>query len=83
MTTGNHRAPGKSAGSLPHGQPEHQAHRDALFDARTLKAPDRAPAVDEQFFPVWVSWMSSGHLTFEAEREWVRRGLQTLKRGMG
>lgn len=41
------------------------------------------PQVDEQFFPVWVSWDEAlGHLTFEAEREWVRRGLQTLKRAM-
>ncbi len=32
------------------------------------------PKPDEQFFPVWVSWdEASAHLTFDAEREWIRR----------
>jgi 8-oxo-dGTP pyrophosphatase MutT (NUDIX family) len=29
---------------------------------------------DEQFFPIWVTWEEAAqHLTFEAEREWLRR----------
>ncbi len=38
------------------------------------------PATDEQFFPIWVTWEEAAqHLTFEAEREWLRRA-ETHKR---
>ncbi|MBN1921320.1 MAG: NUDIX domain-containing protein [Anaerolineae bacterium] len=51
-----------------------------LMRARSKHQIER-PQADEQFFPVWVSWNEAlAHLTFEAEREWVRRALQTLKR---
>lgn len=44
-----------------------------LLQLRSLREGER-PATDEQFFPIWVSWDEAlEHLTFEAEREWVRR----------
>ncbi len=45
-----------------------------LMRLRSLRECER-PALDaEQFFAIWVSWDEAlEHLTFEAEREWVRR----------
>jgi 8-oxo-dGTP pyrophosphatase MutT (NUDIX family) len=44
-----------------------------LIQLRSRQRTDR-PEVDEKFFPIWVSWEEAlEHLTFEAEREWVRR----------
>lgn len=50
-----------------------------LMRARSRHEVER-PAGDEQFYPVWISWKTAlEHLTFEAEREWMRRALQTHK----
>ncbi len=49
-----------------------------LMRARSQREIDR-PSGDEQFFPIWVSWDEAlQHLTFEAEREWVRRARLAL-----
>ncbi|MGC9356849.1 MAG: NUDIX domain-containing protein [Anaerolineae bacterium] len=40
------------------------------------------PKVDEEFFPIWVSWDEAlEHLTFDAEREWVSRARDQQKAG--
>ena len=44
-----------------------------LMRARSRRETPR-PTEDEQFFPIWLPWDEAlEHLTFEAEREWVRR----------
>jgi len=51
-----------------------------LMRARSRHETDR-PFEDEQFFPVWVAWDKAlDHLTFEAEREWLRRARQAFNR---
>ena len=51
-----------------------------LMQLRSRQQAER-PAADEQFFPIWVSWQEAlENLTFEAEREWVRRAQGHLKR---
>lgn len=49
-----------------------------LMRARSLHQIER-PALDtQQFFTVWVTWDEAlAHITFEAEREWIRRARQT------
>ncbi len=38
------------------------------------------PPADAQFFPIWVAWDESlQHLTFEIEKEWIRRAHRTWK----
>lgn len=45
-----------------------------LMRVRSLSQIERPPADEAQFFAVWVSWdQAHAHLTFEAEREWIRR----------
>ena len=44
-----------------------------LMQIRSDQQAER-PEEDIQFFPIWVPWAEAlEHLTFEAEREWVRR----------
>lgn len=44
-----------------------------LMRTRSHREASR-PSEDEQFFPIWLPWDEAlEHLTFEAEREWVRR----------
>jgi ADP-ribose pyrophosphatase YjhB (NUDIX family) len=45
------------------------------------QARSKRPAADaEQFVTVWAPWDEAlEHLTFEAEREWVRRGRRRLQ----
>lgn len=50
-----------------------------LMQLRSRQQAER-PEADEQFFPIWVSWQEAlENLTFEAEREWVRRAQGHLK----
>lgn len=45
-----------------------------LMRARSLHQIDRPSTDDQQFFTIWVTWVEAlSHLTFEAEREWIRR----------
>ncbi len=45
-------------------------------------SPNAPPGQAEgQFTPVWLSWKEAlAQLTFEAEREWVRRARETIQR---
>ena len=45
-------------------------------------SPDAPPSqAESQFTPVWLAWEEAlAQLTFEAEREWVRRAYQTIQR---
>lgn len=45
-------------------------------------SPDAPPGqAESQFTPVWLAWEEAlAQLTFEAEREWVRRAYQTIQR---
>jgi 8-oxo-dGTP pyrophosphatase MutT (NUDIX family) len=48
-----------------------------LMRARTLHQADRPQSDAQQFFTIWVSWDEAPtHLTFEAEKVWVRRARQ-------
>ncbi|MBN1248031.1 MAG: NUDIX domain-containing protein [Anaerolineae bacterium] len=45
-----------------------------LMQAQSMARIERPAHDEEQFFAVWVPWPEvQEHLTFEAEREWVRR----------
>jgi 8-oxo-dGTP pyrophosphatase MutT (NUDIX family) len=48
-----------------------------LMRARSLHHVER-PTVDaQQFFTIWVTWDEAlAYITFEAEREWIRRARQ-------
>jgi len=48
-----------------------------LMQARTRLRLDRPPEDEEQFEAVWVTWREAEeNLTFEAERQWIRRAHQ-------
>ncbi|MFP4343487.1 MAG: NUDIX domain-containing protein [Anaerolineales bacterium] len=45
-----------------------------LVYLRSEQQVERPPADEEEFFPIWISLNEAlEHLTFEAEREWIRR----------
>ncbi len=49
-----------------------------LMRVRSLEKAERPTSDAQQFFAVWVSWeLARKALTFEAEREWVRRAQET------
>ncbi|MBN2002530.1 MAG: NUDIX domain-containing protein [Anaerolineae bacterium] len=51
-----------------------------LMRARSLQKIERPPADDQQFFPVWTTWEEAyATLTFEMEKEWVKRAHKALK----
>ena len=51
-----------------------------LMRARTLHRRPRPKPDAEQFIILWVSWQEAReHLTFEAEREWLRRAHRALE----
>lgn len=51
-----------------------------LMRARSLQQMARPPADDQQFFPVWATWKEAcAELTFEMEREWLKRAHRALK----
>ena len=51
-----------------------------LMRARSLKQTARPLTDDQQFFTIWVTWDEAvEHLTFEAEKEWVRRARRLLE----
>ncbi len=57
-----------------------------LMRARSQHQIERPKADKQQFFPVWVEWEEAlKNLTFEAEREWIRRAKiaeQSLRDGL-
>jgi len=45
-----------------------------LMRAQSARQVDRPEADRQQFFPIWTSWDEAlAELTFDAEKEWVRR----------
>ncbi len=56
---------------------ENEIDRTERYFLMRIKSPERTkrpPADEKQFFTVWVPWSElEEHLTFEAEREWVKR----------
>ncbi len=58
---------------------EHIVRQERYF-LMELIDPDDKNAGERQFEPVWLSWMQAiEQLTFEAEREWVRRAKSCLR----
>ena len=52
-----------------------------LMRARSRHETPRPPEDEAQFFTIWVTWEEAvAHLTFEAEREWIRRARQAISR---
>ena len=59
---------------LLEGKTVRRTERYFLLRARTLARSEQPPGDAAQFFPVWLPWQQvPEHLTFEAEREWIRR----------
>ena len=59
-----------------------RTERYYLMQLRSRHQSDRPPQDVEQFFPVWVTWEEAlASLTFEAEKEWVRRAHAEVLRG--
>lgn len=49
-----------------------------LMQAQSLTRIDQPQEDEAQFFTVWVSWdQAADHLTYEAEREWIRRARES------
>lgn len=55
------------------GRAVHRREIYYLMKLQSRREYPRPPA-DDQFFPIWVTWDEAPqHLTFEIEREWIRR----------
>ncbi len=51
-----------------------------LMRARSKKQLPRPPADENQFFTTWVDWDEADkHITFESEREWLKRACVALE----
>ncbi len=61
-------------------QGRHVVRTEYYFLVTLACSPDPPSGGEEQFEPVWLSWDGAlTALTFEAEREWVRRAFFTTK----
>jgi ADP-ribose pyrophosphatase YjhB (NUDIX family) len=57
----------------------HVVRTEHYFLMTLIDPPGSPPDGEEQFEPMWLSWEEARHqLTFEAEREWVRRARAAL-----
>jgi 8-oxo-dGTP pyrophosphatase MutT (NUDIX family) len=54
-----------------------------LMRARTLHQTERPQPDSQQFFTIWVPWNEvPTHLTFEAERVWIRRARRIMEQSV-